>query len=171
MARTSSWCGIDGPHATKNDEEAADVFYDGDAFGLLVPVEEALNEFSGRARHDDHRTMSDAVGEQQQRAEQQQQHRRGNQVGEFRPNKCAHHSALYKERGRPKIESALPQIEQRAERARAADDDQRHAHRLLCWNSRDIDQHGQGDNRAATAEQSWRKTDQRGQSQSEAEGQ
>jgi len=59
MARTNSWCGIDEPHASKNDEEAADDFYDGDAFGLLVPVQEALHEFGGRACGHNHRAMAD----------------------------------------------------------------------------------------------------------------
>ena len=53
--------GVDEPHAAQQDQDATDDFHDGDTFGLIVPVEEALHHFSGGACRDNHRAMAHAI--------------------------------------------------------------------------------------------------------------
>ncbi len=59
---------VDEPHPTQYHEDATDHFYDGNPFGLFVPIEETLHHFCGGAGCDDYRAMADAVGQQQHRA-------------------------------------------------------------------------------------------------------
>lgn len=59
VPQTGSWCCVNQPHTTKNHEETAGDLYDGDALGLLFPVQKALDHFAERAGQHNHRAVRD----------------------------------------------------------------------------------------------------------------
>ena len=61
--------GVCKPDTTEEDEEAAGGLEDSEALGLIVPMDEALDPLGRGARGDDHAAMADAVGHEQQDAE------------------------------------------------------------------------------------------------------